>query len=227
MKKLKFLAAVCCMAAVFAACKNGSDNATGTANGHGYVDLGLPSGTKWATCNVGASTPEEYGNYYAWGETTTKSSYSYDNYKWSNDGCDTFTKYNTSSSYSTVDNKTVLELADDAARANWDGAWRMPTDGEWGELFDECTWEWKNAYKGTTAGYLVTSKINGNSIFLPAAGIRSLDDLYDAGSSGYYWSSSLYSDDPRGAWAVFFSSDGVYRYSGDRCYGLSVRPVCE
>ena len=121
----------------------------------------------------------------------------------------------------------MLELADDAARANWDGAWRMPTDGEWEELFDECTWEWKNAYKGTTAGYLVTSNINGNSIFLPAAGIRSLDDLYDAGSSGYYRSSSLYTDDPRGAWAVFFSSDGVYRYSGYRYCGLSVRPVCE
>ena len=222
MKKFKFLAVVCCMAAVFAACKNGSDNATGTANGHGYVDLGLPSGTKWATCNVGASTPEEYGNYYAWGETTTKSSYSYDNYKWSNDGCDTFTKYNTSSSYGTVDNKTVLELADDAAHANWGGAWRMPTYGEWGELLDECTWEWKNAYKGTTVGYLVTSKINGNSIFLPAAGWRG-DDLYDAGSTGYYWSSSLDTDDPLSAWY----SGSVYRDYGGRVCGMSVRPVCK
>ena len=225
MKKFKFLAVVCCMAAVFAACKNGSDNATGTANGHGYVDLGLPSGTKWATCNVGASTPEEYGNYYAWGETTTKSSYSYDNYKWSNDGCDTFTKYNTSSSYGTVDNKTVLELADDAAHANWGGAWRMPTDGEWGELLDECTWEWKNAYKGTTAGYLVTSKTNGNSIFLPAAGFRNAESLGDAGYYGRYWLSSLFTGFPDNAWHVSFSSDYVnmdYFYRG--C-GQSVRPV--
>ena len=242
MKHLKFLAAVCCVAAVFAACEkndpnNGTNNiqagATGIENGHEWVDLGLPSGTKWATCNVGATKPEEYGDYYAWGETTTKSSYSYDNYKWSNDGYNTFTKYNTSSDYGTVDNKTVLELADDAARANWGGAWRMPTDAEWTELRENCTWTW--TIKNGVNGYEVKSEANGNSIFLPAAGYR-LDDLFgagyrygddlnDAGDVGYYWSSSLYTDYPYLAWGVFFGSDYVSRYDNFRYCGQSVRPV--
>ena len=239
MKHLKFFAALCCVAAAFAACEpqNGPDNGqtgnndqnqngnNGTgANGHEYVDLGLPSGTKWATCNVGATKPEEYGNYYAWGETEPKDYYDWSTYKYGSD-YDELTKYCTDSTYGTVDNKTVLELADDAARANWGGAWRMPTDGEWAELLDECTWEWKNAYKGTTAGYLVTSKINGNSIFLPAAGYRLNDDLSYAGSDGGYWSSSLYSGYPYDAWDVCFGSDGVSRGGYDRCYGQSVRPV--
>ncbi|MDD6782411.1 MAG: hypothetical protein PUD89_05750, partial [Bacteroidales bacterium] len=107
---------------------------TNPANGHEYVDLGLPSGLKWATCNVGATAPEAYGDYYAWGETTTKSTYEWSTYKWCDGSYDTQTKYCTSSSYGTVDNKTVLDLADDAARANWGGAWRMPTDEEWTEL---------------------------------------------------------------------------------------------
>ena len=217
MKKIKFLAAVCCMLAVFTACEknepsdntndngtntdqndgnsnSGNNNATGTANGHDYVDLGLS--VKWATCNVGATKPEEYGNYYAWGETKTKTTYDWNTYKWATATYDaeydrwyleTLTKYNTDANYGTVDNKTTLDLADDAARANWGGAWRMPTDGEWAELLEECTWKWKNAYKGTTAGYLVTSKINGNSIFLPAAGHRYGGGLDDAGSRGFYW----------------------------------------
>ncbi len=249
MKHLKFLAALCCLAAAFAACEpqNGPDNGqngnndqnqtgnNGTgANGHDYVDLGLPSGLKWATCNVGATKPEEHGNYYAWGETKTKTTYDWNTYKWATATysveydrwyLETLTKYNTDSYYGTEDNKTQLELADDAARANWGGAWRMPTDGEWAELLDECTWEWKYAYKGTTAGYLVTSNINGNSIFLPAAGYRARVDLDYAGSRGYYWSSSLYSDYPKGAWGVYFSSDYVYRSYNYRDYGLSVRPV--
>lgn len=221
MKHLRFLAALCCLCAVmFMSCT------TVTENGHEWVDLGLPSGTKWATCNVGATKPEEYGNYYAWGETSTKSTYDWSTYKWCNGSRSTLTKYNTDSYYGTVDYKTVLEPEDDAARANWGGAWRMPTDGEWAELLDECTWEWKNAYKGTTAGYLVTSKINGNSIFLPAAGCRDGSGLYDAGSLGGYWSSSLVTDDPYYAWFVFFDSDDVSRVGDDsRYYGISVRPV--
>ncbi|MDY4512116.1 MAG: hypothetical protein SPE10_01495 [Paludibacteraceae bacterium] len=240
MKHLKFLAAVCCMAAVFAACEKndpsdntnnngtntdqndgnsntGSDNATGTANGHDYVDLGLPSGTKWATCNIGATKPEEYGNYYAWGETTTKATYSWNTYTLTTDGGSTFTKYNT------TDGKTVLELADDAARANWGGAWRMPTDAEWTELRENCTWTWTT--KNGVNGYEVKSNINGNSIFLPAAGYRYDDDLYGAGDDGYYWSSSLSTDDPDDAWFVYFYSDDVGRYGYGRYYGQSVRPV--
>ena len=250
MKKIKFLAAVCCMLAVFTACENdtkskieelenrieelenggnsntGSDNATGTANGHEWVDLGLPSGTKWATCNVGATKPEEYGNYYAWGETEPKTTYSWATYKWCNGSYDTLTKYNTSSSYGTVDNKTVLELADDAARANWGGQWRMPTKEECEELLDNCTLKWVYSYKGTgVAGRIVTSNINGNSIFFPAAGCRDYDDLNFAGDSGDYWSSSLYAGSPDCAWYLNFNSDDVDGDGYGRCYGLSVRPV--
>ena len=190
------------------------------------VDLGLPSGTKWATCNVGATTPEEYGDYFAWGETETKSNYSWSTYKWCNGSSSTLTKYNTSSSRGTVDNKTVLELADDAATVNWGGAWRMPTDAEWTELRENCEWTWTSDYNGTgVAGRIVTSKINGNSIFLPAAGFRYNDVLYYVGRYGYYWSSSLNTDYPYYAWVVYFNSDYVYRNNIYRFYGQSVRPV--
>ena len=244
MKHLKFLAAVCCMAAVFAACEKndpsdntnnngtntdqndgnsntGSDNATGTANGHEWVDLGLS--VKWATCNVGASKPEEYGNYYAWGETTPKAYYDWSTYKWCNGSYDNQTKYNTSSIYGTVDNKTVLELADDAAHANWGGAWRMPTDAEWTELRENCTWTWTT--KNGVNGYEVKSEANGNSIFLPAAGYRGNDGLGSAGNYGNYWSSSLDTGNPVGAWRVLFGSDNVGRRNNSRYYGRSVRPV--
>ena len=246
MKKIKFLAAVCCMLAVFTACENdtkskieelenrieelenggnsntGSDNATGTANGHEWVDLGLPSGTKWATCNVGATKPEEYGNYYAWGETEPKTIYDWDTYKWCNGSDNTQTKYCTSSDYGIVDDKTVLELADDAARANWGGQWRMPTDAEWTELRTNCTWTWTT--KNSVNGYEVKGT-NGNSIFLPAAGYRRNVDLGDAGDDGYYWSSSLYTDYPYNAWYVNFYSGNVRRSYYYRSCGRSVRPV--
>ena len=181
---------------------------------YAVVDLGLPSGLKWAACNVGATKPEEYGNYYAWGETEVKTTYSWATYKWCNGSNTTLTKYNTDSDYGTVDNKTQLELADDAARANWGGAWRMPTDAEWTELRENCEWTWTDDYNGTgVKGRIVTSNINGNSIFLPAA-----DDL------GYYWSSSLRTDYPFYAWDVAFGSVNVYRYDY-RYFGQSVRPV--
>ena len=212
----------------------GSDNAMGTANGHGYVDLGLPSGLKWAACNVGATKPEEHGNYYAWGETKTKTTYDWNTYKWATATYDaevdwwdleTLTKYNTSS-YGTVDNKTMLNPEDDAARANWGGAWRMPTDAEWTELRENCEWTWTDDYNGTgVAGRIVTSNINGNSIFLPAAGCRDCDELDDAGNGGDYWSSSLSTDYLFGAWGVGFSSGSVGRANYYRYCGLSVRPV--
>ena len=139
---------------------------------HEYVDLGLS--VKWATCNVGASKPEEYGDYFAWGETQPKNTYDWSTYKWCNGSYDTQTKYCTKSSYGTVDNKTQLELSDDAARANWGGSWRMPTDAEMTELREQCTWTWTT--QNGVYGYKVTSKKSGytnKSIFLPAAGYRS------------------------------------------------------
>jgi hypothetical protein len=193
---------------------------------HEYVDLGLS--VKWATCNVGASKPEEYGDYFAWGETQPKSTYSWSTYKWCRGSYDTQTKYCTNSSYGTVDNKTTLDLSDDAARANWGGSWRMPTDAELTELREQCTWTWTT--QNGVYGYKVTSKKSGytnKSIFLPAAGCRSDDSLYDAGSGGYYWSSSLYTDYPDDAWRVGFYSGYVGRYCSSRYCGFSVRPVCQ
>lgn len=195
-------------------------------NSHTYVDLGLPSGLLWATCNVGADNPEDYGDYFAWGETTaTKSRYDWDIYKWCHGSSWTLTKYNTDSSYGTVDNKTVLDLSDDAARANWGGGWRMATKDEWQDLKDNCTWTWTT--QGGHNGYKVTSKSNGNSIFLPAAGYRWDSDLYDAGTTGYYWSSSLNEGYPNYAWRVGFNSGDVDDwYYSRRDFGQSVRPVC-
>ena len=172
--------------------------------------------------NVGASAPEAYGDYFAWGETTTKSNYAWSTYfdNPSGDG-QTFTKYAT-------DKKTRLDLDDDAARANWGSTWRMPTDAEWTALRNTTNfdWEWDDARKG----YTVTSKVNGyagNSIFLPAAGYRSGTSLYDAGSGGYFWSSSLSTSSSSYAWYVYFNSSDVYRFSLSRYPGRSVRPVSE
>ena len=189
------------------------------------VDLGLPSGLKWASMNVGATKPEEYGEYFAWGETQPKTDYSWSTYKWCNGSSNTQTKYNTSSSYGTVDNKTVLDPEDDAAHVNWGGSWRMPTLEEYDELINKCTWTWttQNGVKGR----LVTGP-NGKSIFLPVAGFRNVANLYYAGSYGSYWSSSLRTDYPLIAWLVSFNSDDVRRGSGSgRDGGFSVRPVTE
>ena len=192
-------------------------------NGHEYVDLGLS--VKWATMNVGASSPEEYGDYFAWGETEPKDVYDWSTYKHCYGSPTTLNKYNTSSLYGRiVDDKTQLDLSDDAARANWGGAWRMPTDAEMTELLEQCTWSWTT--QNGVNGYKVTGKSNGNSIFLPAAGDRDDSSLNKAGSYGYYWSSSLSAGDPNLAWRVYFYSSNVSGHHVDRYYGFSVRPVC-
>ena len=188
------------------------------------VDLGLPSGILWASCNVGAESPEEYGDYFAWGETEPKSNYSWSTYKWCNGSYDTQTKYCTSSSYGTVDNKTVLEPEDDAATANWGGNWRMPTEAELDELRTECTWTWITL--NGVNGYEVTGP-NGNSIFLPAAGYRHGTDVYDRGSDGYFWSATLYSGYSNYACYLNFGSGHFVWYYYYRSYGLTVRPVTE
>lgn len=212
-------------------------------NGHEYIDLGLPSGLKWATCNVGANKPEEYGDHFAWGETepyyteghsqdkpcsnwkTNKTGYDWASYNWCNGSYDTQTKYCTSSSYGTVDNKTVLDPEDDAAHVNWGGNWRMPTKEEQDELRTNCIWTW-GAQNGVS-GYTVVGP-NGNSIFLPAAGCRWDSVLYGVGSSGLYWSSSLYSSFPNYACYLLFNfnSGGVDRDYYGRYGGHSVRAVC-
>jgi len=195
------------------------------------VDLGLPSGTKWANMNVGAKKVEDYGLYFAWGETVgytsdTSDGRSFDwaSYKWCNGSETTLTKYCNKDSYGTVDNKTVLDLEDDAAYMNWGSAWRMPTLAEIQELIDNTTSTWATV-NGVT-GRRFTSKTNGNSIFLPAAGYRWNSTRF-GGSYGYYWSSSLYEEgSPGNAYRLYFGPDSADRRSyHDRNRGLSVRPV--
>ena len=194
---------------------------SGSIDGYEYVDLGLS--VKWATCNVGANSPEEYGSYYAWGETEEKSNYYWDTYKWCNGSSSKMTKYCTSSSYGIVDNKTVLDLEDDVAHVKWGGSWRMPTRAEKKELLNNCTWVWTT--QNGVKGYKVTSKTNGNSIFLPAAGFRNGSDLRNSGSGGYYWSSSLREGYSNYAYNLYFDSGGYDWNNYFRSNGQSVRPV--
>lgn len=224
---------------------------SGQYNGHDYIDLGLS--VKWATVNIGAEKPEDYGSYIAWGETTTitKESYYEGTYKYYKsetipahqdaDGFDIpekkikgYTKYVPSSEASYYgydgfsDDKTTLELSDDAANVNWGGSWRMPTDNEWEELLTNCTWTWTT--KNGVSGYKVTSKVAGYTdkwIFLPAAGCRYNGDLSLAGSYGYYWSSSLCGGSPNYAWFMYFFSSRVSTDLNYRDSGRSVRPVAE
>ena len=185
-------------------------------NGHKFVDLGLPSGLLWAETNVGASSSSDDGDYFAWGETKPKSTYSWSTYKWGSNP----SKYNDS------DGKTTLDAADDAATVNWGVGCRMPDSSDFQELYDECNWSWKSSYNGAS-GYLVTGP-NGNSIFFPASGYRYDDGLDYHGSYGYYWSRSLYSNGTYYARFLLFGSGGFDpTYNCGRCDGFSVRPVAE
>ena len=215
------------------------------------VDLGLPSGLKWASCNVGANKPEEYGDYFAWGETEPyyeagyaqsespvwksgkENGYDWPSYKFrvSGDWYDNvkFNKYCSQSDYwygtGPMDNKTVLAPEDDAAHVNWGGSWRMPTLDECKELLNKCTWTWTT--QNGVDGRKVTGP-NGKSIFLPAAGYRYDADLYGVGSGGgYWWSSSLNTGDPYSAYFVYFSSGYCIWNDFSRYWGFSVRPVSE
>ena len=196
---------------------------------HGIVDLGLPSGTLWATCNIGANAPEEYGDYFAWGETegyfSGKTHFEWDTYKWCQGSYNALTKYCTDSRYGTVDNKKELDLEDDAAYVNWGPGWRMPSSSQFEELINSnyttTTWTTLNGVYGR----MITSKRNGNSIFLPAPGGRHEDSLINAGSDGSYWSRTLgmsYSSDASG---LFFNPYNIIVGGDSRCFGRSVRPV--
>ena len=201
-------------------------NATEEKDTHEYVDLGLPSGTLWATCNVGASKPEEYGDSFAWGETEPKYEYGWITYKYYNGfSIPPITKYCTSGSYGTVDNKTELEPFDDAATVNWGSDWQMPSRGQFDELLDSRYTTITRMTKNGVIGEKITSKINGNSIFLPAAGSRENTSFEDVGGKVAYWSRSLSTNSSYYACRLHFSSGSLYPYSYDRCYGLSVRPV--
>ena len=205
------LAAICILLA-FYGLKSCSDHKAagrshGTINGPEYVDLGLS--VKWATCNVGASSPGDYGHYYAWGETTTKSDYTEAN--------------------STTDGKQMSNIAGnptwDVACNKWGSPWRLPTEKEFQELIDNCTWTWitQNGHNG----HKVTSKKNGNSIFLPAAGCRFGTSSYNQGAVGDYWSATPDESDAGGAYFLSFNDGRRDVFWDSRHGGNSVRPVCE
>ena len=190
------------------------------------VDLGLS--VKWATFNIGANKPEEYGDYFAWGETEPKDSYKWSTYELGQSKNGPFSKYVLDSTYGTVDHKTVLDLSDDAAHINWGGDWRVPTKEEVAELMntDNCSWTW--ATKNGVPGFKVTSRKSGftaNSIFLPANGMKNGTSLSDGGTMGNYWTSSVSTDYPYFAISPFFDSSNKDSGNCSRYIGLGVRPV--
>ena len=208
----------------------------------GTVDLGVvmtrEDGSEydlyWAKSNLSAdgfcAKPEDYGDYYAWGELEPKKDYSWQTYKWCNGKYNELTKYcpadmtDNWDGPGSPDGKTELDPEDDAAHVILGGKWRMPTEAEWAELRKQCTWT-TDTLNGV-GGRLVTGP-NGNSIFLPAAGSGRNTDIVDEGSEGYYWSSSLYPGYPPSAWFVYFSSGSVNSSNHSRYFGQSVRPVTE
>ena len=221
-----------------------------THSDHDWVDLGLPSGTLWAVCNIGASTQYDYGTYFAWGETSIKDSYSWENYKYGkrisqeDDGV-RLNKYCSISKYGDngfSDKLTTLNPSDDAATVNWGKDWRTPTPTEFEELEKECKWEWCSYFEdtpreGDTIGYRVIGP-NGKSIFFPAAGLgfgpEELIDPIGGGFQGYYWTNSILTEKPTLAKFFGFDSDMYFSFSVEDFYyienfyracGLSVRPV--
>lgn len=206
---------------------NGGNGNENEINGHEYVDLGLPSGILWAACNVGADTPEDYGDYFAWGETEPKERYDWKSYRYGNFRHDRYelNKYCTDLWYGLdgfVDSLSLLEAADDVAKANWGGGWRTPTIEEWEELFLNTTGVWSSL--NGVKGWLVTSS-NGKELFLPAAGYY-WDDVFNA-DLGLYWSASVNKEFPYRAWGFHFNCDSSHLCgSSDRNRGQSVRAVC-
>ena len=189
---------------------NGDGDPDGYIAGHGYVDLGLPSGVKWATCNVGASSPEDYGDYYAWGETSPKAEYTWEN----------------SVTYGEQMSDISGNAQYDAATANWGGSWRMPTKEQMEELFEHCEWEWTQV-NGVNGAKVIGP--NGSCIFLPAAGYRNGPWLYNNGDNGYCWSSTpLVSNDYYYAYFLhFYDGDEYVGWGYDLSLGFTVRPITE
>ena len=233
MKKTFRLMALVAMAAglAFASCDDDNKDNPGGGGGTetaGWVDLGLPSGLLWAECNLGATKSEEYGDYFAWGETSTKEVYTWETYKYctavDEEGrVKTLSKYNTRSEYGTPDNLTTLQPSDDVATQKLGNGARMPTETEWRELIANTTSEWTTV-NGVYGRKLTAS--NGKSLFFPAAGYRLGSELHLAGERGIYWSSSLRADYPRDAWYFYFNSFSQYVSNYYRRYGFSVRAVC-
>ena len=211
-----------------AGCKKNNEPNNGSYNGHDYIDLGLPSGTMWATCNVGADNPEGYGDRFAWGETQPKAVYTDSNYVYSHGGYDDFTKYCTKPEFGYngfTDNLKTLQPSDDAATVNWGEGWCTPTYNQWVELLRKCSHSWTT--RNGVNGCLFTAR-NGNSIFLPAASSRRDDDSRIVGDDGCYWSNTLNKTYPDGVKGFRFtlSIDDYDIYDLSREAGMPVRAVC-
>lgn len=192
----------------------------GVTNGHEWVNLGLPSGTLWATCNVGASKPEEYGDYYAWGETQTKSDYSWWLYKYSDGSSSSaMTKYNE------TDNLKELLSEDDVATTKWGSSWQIPSRIQCEELINGSYTTIVGMIENGISGWKITSKSNGNYIFLPAAGYRSNANLKSVGIMGGYYSRSLDASEYSHSFSLFLESSDIYTYSERRDFGATIRPV--
>lgn len=193
---------------------------------HEYVDLGLS--VKWATCNIGATNPEDYGDYFAWGEVEPKETYDWSTYMYCVDKPANLTKYcsqSTSGKDGFTDVRTILERDDDAATVNWGNTWRMPTYAEFLELKENCKWTWTT--QNGVDGYLVTGT-NGNSIFLPAGGYSVYGENSRVGTHGYYWANMLDRDAPSQAYSFYFFSNSMEHFdwnTSSRCEGRSIRPV--
>lgn len=226
MKKIFLLMAIA-LPFILISCSDDKDEPQ-FSEGHEYVDLGLPSGTLWATCNIGADTPEEYGDYFAWGETKPKDIYDWQTNKWFylyDDSMGNYwkvTKYCIESSTGVVDNKTELDPEDDAAYVNWGMSWRMPTLEQQKELIRYCTWIWTT--KNGVNGRLVTGP-NGKTLFLPAAGFYRDSSLESDGWTANYWSRTL-ADSSYAAYYLGFDSDEVDNWNMfGRFGGMPVRAV--
>lgn len=215
---------------ILAACNGISpelEYVSGNDNGHDYVDMGVS--VMWSPVNMGATVIGEFGEYFAWGEEKTKDYFSFENYKHSNGGQNNYTKYGINPSEGVVDNLTTLEPEDDAAHVQWGGTWRMPTQQEWIELRENCTWEYtrENGRRGWTA-----TAPNGNKIFFPFAGGQHWDENDTKNIYGTYRSSSLGEKYTGTTYNVIFRShlDGgtaaISWSYGSREFGLSIRPVC-
>lgn len=201
-----------------------SSNADGKGAVCESVDLGLS--VNWATCNVGASSPTDFGGYFAWGEVQSKSSYDWESYKLCKGSLESITKYCVDNGHGSVDGRQTLDKSDDAATVALGGSWRIPTRDEVRELTEKCTWTWTNA--GGVSGYKVTSNVQGytdKSIFLPAGGYRWGTTSNESGLTGCYWSSSVYPDDSSNAYNLTFNSLNVEWYMDGRASGFAVRPV--
>ncbi len=195
---------------------------SGKVDGYGYVDLGLPSGLKWATMNVGAVDGKDYGGTcFAWGEIAP----AFDN-DYADINCKAYGKYDSQlREQGVIDAKGKLTAKYDAATQNWSKNWRMPTDAEFDELIKNCIWTWTSF--GDVNGYKVASKVNNNWIFLPAAGHRYGNNNYNVGSKGYYLSSTIYKYDTYNAYCLYLDSSSKNVNSSDRRTGRNIRPVTE